>query len=152
MKLKPTWIILTIVAIILGIFFLCHTSSDARAIEKVLEQDSFTTINLPNNNPREAYNIIVSRMRAINTINCPTDFRYAYERHIHAWEGLRNQIMSEPDGFMESFLSGFIHGLSGDLTGGLADMEAARKYWSSEIEATFNEVQAIAIKYGADVN
>ncbi|MBO4422054.1 MAG: hypothetical protein J5879_01340, partial [Clostridia bacterium] len=110
-----------------------------------------TTENLPDN-PRQAYQTVVSRMRAIDTSDCPGDFRMAYERHIHAWEGMRDQVLSEPDGVLESLFVGFINGLSGDFTGGLADMGKAEQYWNQQIKDTFNEVRAVALKYGAKTN
>ena len=126
-------------------------SSDAKANEAVLRQDDTTTDNLPEN-PREAMVLVVKRMRAIDTSKCPNNFRAAYERHIQAWEGARDQILSEPDGILESLFVGFINGLSGDFSGGAVDMANAREYWSFQIKSTFNEVLAIAIEYGAKTN
>ena len=126
-------------------------SSDARAIEAVFKEDATTQFDLPQDN-RQAVQLIVARMRAIDTSDCPGDFRAAYERHIHAWEGMRDQILSEPNGFLDSLLTGFIHGLSGDLTGGMADMAAAENYWLLQIRETWNEVRAIAIQHDAKID
>lgn len=153
---KNKWIWRAIVLIVLvvvcflvfkaGIF-----SSDARAIEAVFKEDATTQFDLPQDN-RQAVQLIVARMRAIDTSDCPGDFRAAYERHIHAWEGMRDQILSEPNGFLDSLLTGFIHGLSGDLTGGMADMAAAENYWLLQIRETWNEVRAIAIQHDAKID
>lgn len=153
---KNKWIWRAIVLIVLvvvcflvfkaGIF-----SSDARAIEAVFKEDATTQFDLPQDN-RQAVQLIVARMRAIDTSDCPGDFRAAYERHIHAWEGMRDQILSEPNEFLDSLLTGFIHGLSGDLTGGMADMAAAENYWLLQIRETWNEVRAIAIQHDAKID
>jgi len=125
-------------------------SKEAKLIENVLEQDSKTQLNLPENE-REAIQVVVIRMRAIDTSGCPGEFRAAYERHIHAWEGMRDQVLSEPDGFLEGALIGFLNGLSGDFTGGTADMAQARNYWTAQIRDTWNEVRALAMQYGANI-
>ncbi len=147
-------IVIIFIAFEIGLFpskYKPSFSNEVRAIEKVLELDDKTTENLPDN-PRQAYQTVVSRMRAIDTSDCPGDFRMAYERHIHAWEGMRDQVLSEPDGVLESLFVGFINGLSGDFTGGLADMGKAEQYWNQQIKDTFNEVRAVALKYGAKTN
>ncbi len=125
-------------------------SKEAKQIENVLEQDSKTQLNLPENE-REAIQVIVIRMRAIDTSGCPGEFRAVYERHIHAWEGMRDQVLSEPDGFLEGALVGLLNGLAGDFTGGTADIAQARNYWSAQIRDTWNEVRALAMQYGADI-
>ena len=145
------WSAIIVIAICFLVIKFEPFSSDARAIENVIKEDAKTQLDLPQDN-RQALRLIVTRMRAIDTSDCPGDFRAAYERHIHAWEGMRDQILSEPEGFLDSFFVGFLHGLAGDLTGGTADMAAAENYWLGQIRDTWNDVRAIAMKHNAKID
>lgn len=138
-----------VAALVVGLFVVILVGiaifggSDKSAIESVLAQDARTT------DGATSVAQIVQRMQSIDTSDCPADFREAYYRHAKAWEGLAEQIASEPQSGGEAFLSGFLRGLQGDFTGGVGDMMDARNYWSHQIKTTFTEVEAIAIKHGA---
>lgn len=138
-----------IAALVVGLFVVAIVAivifggSDKSAIESVLAQDALTT--------EEATSVaeIVQRMKSIDTSDCPADFREAYYRHIRAWQGMAEQVASEPQSFGEGFLYGLIKGFEGDYTGGLGEINEARNYCSQQIKTTFQEVEAIAIRYGA---
>jgi len=127
------------------------------SIERVLQEDARA--------PRGAESVaeIVSRMRDIDTSGCPDDFRLAYMNHIHAWESMR-QVESDAIAFKKAANSdgvaveAFIRGMLGDPLGEANKIEAVqtelqREYQAahSEIKATFNRVEDIAVQNEADL-
>jgi hypothetical protein len=126
-----------------------------RAIESVLQADKGTSANA------KSIGEIVTRMRAIDGSKCPKEFQSAYLTHIHAWErGAQwerraaefHKNSSEPSQFVESFVRGFL----GDPLGKMNEVNAARTEFEreaqaiqKEIQQTFQDVEKVALKYGA---
>jgi hypothetical protein len=130
-------------------------SVDVGAIESVLQQDSTTS------SGATSVGEVLSHMRAIDTSGCPTDFQAAYLAHIHAWEKM-GQVEIEAAAFKSDregagdFVEGFIRGFLGDPMGKANEIHEAQNQLQKEyqeagqeIKQTFNQVQEMAVKYGA---
>ena len=127
------------------------------AIERVLEQDKGTSAG------STTVAQIVARIRAIDTSECPNDFRAAYLAHIHAWES-----MGEVEGRARAFkadregagdlVEGFIRGFLGDPWGKANEIQNVQSqlqidYQSArqQVKQTFNRVEEMAVAYGASL-
>ena len=104
---------------------------------------------------------LVRDAKQIDTAQCPRDFAEAYYRHIAAWSTMGYVIANKPDiqSEGEAMLEGFMRGLGGDITGGVFEKEKefkdfAKSYQQAQlgIKNTFEEVEALAVKYGARIS
>ena len=126
-------------------------------IERVLQQDAKAS------EGSETVAKLVARMRAIDTSDCPNEFRLAYLAHIHSWEMMedvqrdasRLKEEANSDGVL---VEAFIRGLLGDPLGKANEIKAAqtqlqRSYQvaHTEIRKTFHHVEEIAIQYDANL-
>lgn len=129
-------------AALLGLTFLigfvCLTSvgcnPEKTCIERVLQGDSQSSENA------DSVSEVVARMRAIDTSDCPADFRTAYLAHIHAWEEAEKVVqearnLGKPDGFWEELKA--------------ASLKNAGNAASQKISQTFQEVERVAVLHGA---
>jgi hypothetical protein len=97
----------------------------------------------------------VARARHIDTHDCPRDFAESYYRNVSAWSDEADAILAHPhipQTQTEAFVDGFFRGLTGDITGGQAEIgEWFRdvKAKDSEVGRTQEEVNAVAVRYGA---
>lgn len=127
------------------------------AIQRVLDQNARVTDNAT------SVAQIVSRMRAIDCSNCPSDFRQAYVTHIHAWEMLAS-VETQAKQYGTNYFSGeamiesFIRGAMGDPFGKAQEAIAAKnqlqqsyQYATNQIKLTLNRVEEIAVGYGASL-
>jgi len=135
-----------------------HQQAKMRAaIERVLQQDRGT------NTGASSVGEIVPRMRAIETSECPNDFRAAYLAHIHAWESM-GQVEQQARAFKADregagdVVEGFIRGFLGDPMGKANEIQDAqnqlqRAYQSAsqQVKQTFNQVEEMAVAYGASL-
>jgi hypothetical protein len=83
---------------------------------------------------------VVTRMRAIDTSACPTDFRMAYLKHIHAWEEERKveleaKKLGEPDGFWDAV----------PKYGRAMSLKGASDSASEETIQTYQEIEKVAV-------
>lgn len=96
-------------------------------------------------------------VKAIPTDQCPSDFRAAYLERVNGWSGMAD-ILEEhphiPEG-EEALVSGFVHGLAGDPTGGTVQLAGQIDALTGRINAqhtklhdSWGDVQAVAQKYG----
>lgn len=127
----------------------------ARAIESVLQADKGTSANA------KSIGEVVTRMRAIDGSKCPKDFQAAYLTHIHAWErGVQwerqatefHKNTSETSALVESFVRGFLGdplGKMNEINAGRTEFEREAQAIQKEIQRTFQEVEKVALKYGA---
>jgi GYF domain 2 len=89
----------------------------------------------------------LSRMRAVDTSDCPADFRVAYKHHLEAWEELQAAVGELPDSFLEGVFVGALNGLlRGELDGGMTRMLDSIKRASQEVRDSFREVENIAAR------
>ena len=65
---------------------------------------------------------------------------------------MEQQLASEPEGVIEGLLYGFLRGLSGQLDGGIGEIDAARRKCMQDIQDTWRNVEGIAVRYGARLN
>jgi hypothetical protein len=103
----------------------------------------------------------VSEMRSIDLTQCPSDFSVAYLDHIHAWEKAekiyeaRKKLNSD-----QNVSTTLVAGLISEIVGSgytpirnaiEADDELKRlaDNASDQIKETFNDVERIALTYGA---
>jgi hypothetical protein len=101
----------------------------------------------------------VSQAKQIDVSACPRDFAEAYYRHLGAWEDEALAMDAHPhfpDSYAEAIVGGMLRGLNGDLTGGSVQMEDEINAWKSQVKSsqipvneTWNNVEAIAVRYGA---
>lgn len=101
----------------------------------------------------------VEKAKEIDTSNCPRDFAEAYYRHILAWSAQADTIQAHPDFPMsqdQAFADGFLRGLAGDPTGGVAELNDELNKWYGDLKAndvqvkkTWDEVKAVAVRHGA---
>jgi hypothetical protein len=140
------------------------------AIQNVLQQDTALGTELrklidqvtPNtdedlNRVAALINSYVDTAKTIPITECPTDFGEAYYRHLGAWTETANVTYAHPhvEGGMENFLKNFARGAILDLGG----PERDQKEWNdwkakinaaqSSISKTWNEVESLAVRYGA---
>lgn len=156
--------------VILGIVFCLISCDDAKPtvsqadaqkmslktnVKHVLEQDAKTHVGV------QSANQAVAGMRAIDTTNCPADFRATYLSHIHAWETMADverdaiafKATANSDGVLvESLIRGYL----GDPLVKANEIQAAQsqlqqKYLAArlQVKQTFNRVETIALHYGA---
>ena len=158
---------LLIVAPVVGIHFFENFShlneptqqqpSAAARIEFVLQQDVKAPVGA------QSAAEVVTRMRAIDLVGCPNDFKAAYVAHIHAWERMadveREVAAHKADSesgadLVESFIRGFL----GDPFGKAIEDAAAgnqlqRSYQAAgqQIRDTFHRVEEVAVVHGANL-
>ena len=131
----------------------CGTSRKA-AIESVLAQDSGSSSNV------KSISEVVTRMRNIDLDGCPDDFRSAYVKHIHAWESAQllevdaksiSDRYNSTSALVESFLRGFVFdfGMVGEAGAAIDKFTARQQQISLDIQRTFQDVETVAIRYGA---
>lgn len=109
---------------------------------------------------RRISNYVQSAKKALNFDELPSDFVSAYISHLNAWKQKAQEIANHPDmGFWSNVFEGFLRGLCGDFTGGAFEKEAIQNEWVSrlnqheeDINSTWNDVEAVAAKYGVNVN
>jgi hypothetical protein len=103
-------------------------------------------------------NAYVTNARQIPLNDCPRDFAEAYFRHISAWSSKAVAVGAHPHVPTndEAAADGFIRGLNGDPTGGSVQMRDEFNAWASkvktteaEIHDTWQEVQALTVRYNA---
>jgi UDP-N-acetylenolpyruvoylglucosamine reductase len=123
------------------------------AIEKALHEDALT-----GTAPTSAH---TAAMRKVDVTDCPQEFRVAYMNHIHAWDerAAVNQAKVKLDSEEDpAALAGMIASLFGSDAEPWGDhvraeQEARRleAIASSDLHSTWQEVERIASKYGAQV-
>lgn len=100
----------------------------------------------------------IDQAKQIDTKFCPRDFAEAYYRNLAAWSDEAETFRSHPhiQTGDEAFVNGFFRGLQGDASGGAGEIRAEVNEWQknvtakqSEIDRTWAEVQALAVRYGA---
>ena len=101
----------------------------------------------------------VSQAKQTDISACPKDFAEAYYRHLGAWETEAMQVQAHPhipDSYGEAVLGGMLRGLNGDVTGGSVEAMDDLKSWESKVKDcelqvsdTWNNVWALAVRYGA---
>ena len=156
-KMRMIIVAATAVAVILFLSISIGGSRTPRSIERVLRQDTITTIDVTTAAE------VVTRMRAIDLKGCPNDFKAAYLTHIHAWEGMA-QLEQEAAAFQASnttgkvMLESFIRGALGDPWGkareievGQSQLKTTYQACQAEVTSTFNHVQEIAVMHGAEL-
>lgn len=133
-------------------------NDDAAAILRVLREDeavSRETVHAVGahdspSNYALAIARYVSRMRAVDTSDCPPEFRVAYKHHLDAWVELQEEVAKLPDDFLEGLFVGMINGLlRREIDGGLTRMGDAIESATKGVNATFREVETIAARHGA---
>jgi hypothetical protein len=98
----------------------------------------------------------VTAARRIDTHFCPRDFAESYYRNITAWSDEADAILAHPHipaTQTEAFVDGFFLGLiTGDVSGGTNEINAwydQVKEKEAELKRTQDEVNALAVRYGA---
>ena len=147
-----------------------HTE-DIKAIQAVLKQDGVLTeaMNRAINDTKiksaddfdkvaELMNGYIKDARQIDTRFCPRDFAEAYYRHLSAYANEADAVASHPHVPTgdEAFANGFFRGLAGDATGGAVQIQDELKDWyrqvkdgDAEVRKSWQEVEALAVRYGA---
>lgn len=124
------------------------------AIERVFAGDHVVSTHLKGlvtaeTKPAEAIAAYATGLRAIDTAECPPEFREAYSRHASAWEAFALQLANEPQSFGEGVLQGLFNAMGGEMDGGVNRMQRDRDARFQKLEETWGEVLAIAARYGA---
>ena len=144
---------------------------DIKSIRAVLRQDEELTKSLNREvkamkfHNEESLDAVASVMqdyvdqaKQIDTKLCPRDFAEAYYRNLAAWSDEAEAFRSHPhiQTGEEAFVNGFFRGLQGDVSGGEREIRSEVNEWQrnvdakqSEIDRTWAEVQALAVRYGA---
>ncbi len=98
----------------------------------------------------EAIGRYLIQVQAVDTSDCPADFRVAFKRHLDCWIDLRTALKAMPDDFLQGFFVGFMNGyFFGEKDGGMNRMTGNVRQAALEIRTSFREVEEIAAKYGA---
>ena len=137
-------VISLVTSIAISVYFL-HRASIAKSIRDVLEADkalhrqvfaraSFETY------PAEMISAYTQGLRQIDMSDCPTGLQLAYLDHIHAWESLARA--------RGSVVRNLIFSLLQQTIPTLPDEQPIR----DEIARTWNEVERIALSYGAELS
>jgi hypothetical protein len=126
-------------------------------IENVMQQDAATTTGA--NSVAE----VVNRMRAIDMSGCPNDFREAYLGNIHAWEAMavveqQAKQFADENNSIGTYVESFVRGMMMDPFGKANEIKQTQNqlqqdYNSAQqqIRQTFNQVEEIAVGYGANL-
>lgn len=88
-------------------------------------------------------------LERIDLSACPADFRVAFRQHTRSCRDVQGAIMQVPSGTVDSMLVGFLNGLGGEADGGLGRFASDLKLSLKNGEATYREVERIALRYGA---
>ena len=100
----------------------------------------------------------VGQAKQIDTSACPREFAEAYYRHLAAWGDEARSLKDHPEipTDEEALTEGFFRGLAGDLTGVRLQRKEEMKAWLANLKAkdaeshrTWEEVEAVAVRYGA---
>lgn len=106
---------------------------------------------------------VVSKLRRINTSDCPSEFREAFLSHVHAWERLAeaadsSKQLEKASNSPEIYVESFLRGLAGDPLGTTTeflnannDIQNQMKQALSVISSTYNQVELISVKYGVNL-
>lgn len=116
-------------------------SSDARAIDKVISQaNKIETEDIDSNSSKkemlDAIAHCTARLRAIDTSDCPKDFRIAYEHFVSSLDNYYNVIRTMPEGFWGNLFSG-------------SDYRESINAGLKRIQNAVDEINLVAARYGA---
>jgi len=98
----------------------------------------------------------VANSSKIDTGACPRDFAESFSLHLSAWTQAADTVAAHPaipEGD-DAVVYGFIRGLNGDPTGGMAQLEEDLRVWvkavqdrQAEVDRAQGDLTAIAVKY-----
>jgi hypothetical protein len=143
---------------------------DTAAIRSAMQQDTDyrsaaeTEIKGINVQTQDDIDRIASIMRGyvansskIDTGSCPRDFAEAFSLHLSSWTEAADTVAAHPqipEGD-DAVVYGFIRGLNGDPTGGMAQLQDDLRGWvksvqdrQAEVDRAQGDLTAIAVKYG----
>jgi hypothetical protein len=135
-------------------------ASPAVSVTRALRQAKELRSVVPANASVSEY---VSRLRGINTSDCPKDFRACFLSHVHAWEAAvemerRVQAFNAEKNSLMSMVEAFYRGAMGDPLGKAFDDRAGDKALEQrassvmeEIRRTYQSMEQIAIQHGAQL-
>eukprot|EP00456_Euglypha_rotunda_P059501 TRINITY_DN496_c1_g5_i1.p1 TRINITY_DN496_c1_g5~~TRINITY_DN496_c1_g5_i1.p1 ORF type:complete len:181 (-),score=30.59 TRINITY_DN496_c1_g5_i1:672-1214(-) len=130
-------------------------NSAAASIERVLEQDA---IAYQSSTAVEQY---VGRLKTIDTLDCPRDFKVGFLAHVQAWEQVaaiekRTIKFSEDANSTSTMVESFFRGMLGDFSGKFNEMTLAQNQLKAEYDSaalevrqTWNQVEKLAVSHGA---
>ena len=143
--MKKTLIcLLTIIIATIAIFAgagCSGASSDARAIDKVISQANKIETEETDNNPSKKemldfFSHGTARLRAIDTSDCPKDFRIAYEHLVSSFDNCYAVIMTMPEGFWGNLFNG-------------SDFRESINAAFKRMQNAVDEINLVAARYGA---
>jgi len=99
------------------------------------------------------FSVIVAKVRRINTIKCPSDFREAFMSHVHAIEAAQRSLetLDSAAEQLEKARNSPL-GITSDLMDNAKDIRAQINQAKSVVDSTYNKVELISVKYGVDMN
>jgi hypothetical protein len=143
---------------------------DVTAIRSAMQQDADyrsaaeTEIKGINVQTQDDIDRIASIMRGyvtnsskIDTSSCPRDFAEAFSLHLSSWTEAADTVGAHPqipEGD-DAVVYGFIRGLNGDPTGGMAQLQDDLRAWvksvqdrQQQVDRAQGDLTAVAVKYG----
>ena len=126
------------------------SKSPKDAIESVLNQcaQNSQKVNNSNMSAAQTAQFLASEMQKMDTSNCPSDFRTAFQQHINAWRDASGYFAQNTplNTFLEGFAAGFLQDSS---LYGVSQQNAAIAV--QNINTTYNQLVTIAVAHGATV-
>jgi Flp pilus assembly protein TadD len=131
----------------------CQNQIYKSAIEKALHEDALT-------GKQPTYDHTAA-MRKVDMTNCPEDFRVTYMRHIHAWDEAsavreaKQKLDNEQDAAAIAGTLASLFGSDetpwGDHIRAEQEVQRLAEIASRDISSTWQDVEEVASKYGAEV-
>lgn len=157
-----------IAPLLVSILLLGCGSGPKASIERVLREDKEIGMQIVGQQGKVTNEVLdrvadniqqaAHKMKRIDLSGCPPDFAEAYFAHAKAWYEFGEVTRDHPNipTTLEGLVGGFINGLMGDPTGGAFRVQAEIGGWQErarlaykEVNATYNKVEEIAVRYGA---
>ena len=156
LRLPAFWIL----SLLLGFpFSLIAQESEAEAIERVLRSDRQISQEATAEAEQKIHPEIVlknqiQRMRQIDLEGTPLDFREAYVKHIHAWEGVQEELSAQLWANWNNLLFGVFGLFIGQpevAAQGLTPFLSDQGLNMSAVKSTREKVELIAVRHGANI-
>lgn len=107
----------------------------------------------------QIFNDMAAKAKSVSLSACPRDFAEAYVRWVSSISEMGEVLEMHPHIRTEDekVVEGFLHGLNGDLTGGVLEMQGEIKEWVNTVSAAYrkfsaasDEVKAIGVRHGVE--
>ncbi len=141
---------MVLVLLLVQLLTACSPRSEASAIDAVLNQCAkySARVNQSNLGASEKAAYLADEMQALDTRDCPEDFRQAFKVHILAWRDAAPALTNNKP--VNQYFAGTVSEVTGDSTL-VAQTQLKASLAIQRIDDSYQALVSIAIQHGARV-